>query len=148
MAAFKTNNGGGQCRTLPHFRCWARYLFISNMVALSLPNTLRSLSSARISRRFSGFCRLLALMYSHTLLTTSPRGRESAPTTSASSAEGFRGCCSAFGFDPAAFVVSAFLSVDFALAFFGLSACVFAMCPPEISHRSGCRQPSHRERNV
>jgi hypothetical protein len=41
-----------------HFRCWARYLFISNMVTLSLPNTLPSLSSARISRRSSGFCRL------------------------------------------------------------------------------------------
>jgi hypothetical protein len=28
------------------------------MVTLSLPKTLLSLSSARISRRFSGFCRL------------------------------------------------------------------------------------------
>ena len=44
-----------RCR---HVRCWARCLFISNMVTLSLPNTFLSLSSARISRRFSGFCRL------------------------------------------------------------------------------------------
>ena len=39
-------------------KCWARCLFISNMVTLSWPNTFRSFSSARISRRFSGFCRL------------------------------------------------------------------------------------------
>lgn len=39
----------------PYFRCWARYLFISNIVALSLPKTFFSLSSARISRLFSGF---------------------------------------------------------------------------------------------
>jgi hypothetical protein len=45
-----------------HFRCCARCLFISNMVTLSLPKTLRSLLSARISRRSSGFCRLFALM--------------------------------------------------------------------------------------
>jgi hypothetical protein len=45
-----------------YVRCCARCLFISNMVTLSLPNTLRSLSSARISRRFSGFCRLCVLM--------------------------------------------------------------------------------------
>ena len=37
-------------------------LFISKIVTLSLPNTFLSLSSARISRRFSGFCRLWALM--------------------------------------------------------------------------------------
>jgi hypothetical protein len=43
-------------------RCRARCLFISNMVTLSLPKTLLSLSSARISRRFSGFCRLWDLM--------------------------------------------------------------------------------------
>jgi hypothetical protein len=45
-----------------HAKCWARCLFISNMVTLSLPNTFRSLSSARISRRFSGFCKLCDLM--------------------------------------------------------------------------------------
>jgi uncharacterized protein DUF6880 len=43
-------------------RCRARCVFISNMVTLSLPKTLLSLSSARISRRFSGFCRLWDLM--------------------------------------------------------------------------------------
>jgi hypothetical protein len=43
-------------------RCRERCLFISNMVTLSLPKTLLSLSSARISRRFSGFCRLWDLM--------------------------------------------------------------------------------------
>jgi hypothetical protein len=59
-----------------------------------------SLASARISRRFSGFCRPFALMYSQTLLTTSPRGSGSGPTTAASSAEGRRGCCSAFGLLP------------------------------------------------
>jgi nucleotidyltransferase/DNA polymerase involved in DNA repair len=37
-------------------------------VTLSLPKTFRSLSSARISRRFSGFCRLCERMYSHILL--------------------------------------------------------------------------------
>src|SRR4051794_35102968 len=47
---------------LHQVKCCARCLFISNMVTLSLPNTLRSLSSARISRRFSGFCKLLDLM--------------------------------------------------------------------------------------
>lgn len=39
----------------PYFRCCARYLFISNIVTLSLPKIGLSLSSARISRRFSGF---------------------------------------------------------------------------------------------
>jgi hypothetical protein len=38
-------------------RCWDRYLFISNMVTFFLPNTASRLSSARISRRFSGFCK-------------------------------------------------------------------------------------------
>lgn len=45
-----------------YFRCWARCLFISNIVTLSLPNTFRSLSSARISRPSFGFCSLLALI--------------------------------------------------------------------------------------
>jgi hypothetical protein len=43
-------------------RCWDRYLFISNMVTFFLPNTASRLSSARISRRFSGFCRSCFLM--------------------------------------------------------------------------------------
>src|SRR3954470_8632682 len=55
-------------------RCCARYLFISNIVTFFLPNTAPSLSSARISRRFSGFCSSCFLMWSQTLLTTSPRG--------------------------------------------------------------------------
>src|SRR4051794_21969191 len=43
-------------------RCWARCLFISNMLTLSLPNTARSLSSALISRLFCGFWSLCVLM--------------------------------------------------------------------------------------
>jgi hypothetical protein len=43
-------------------RCWARYLFISNIVTFFLPNTASSVSSARISRRFSGFCSSCFLM--------------------------------------------------------------------------------------
>jgi hypothetical protein len=43
---------------------------------------------------------VVLLMYAQTLLTTSPRGRGSGPTTAASSAEGRSGCCSAFGFLP------------------------------------------------
>jgi hypothetical protein len=39
----------------PYLRCCARYLFISNMVTLSLPKIGLSLASARISRRFLGF---------------------------------------------------------------------------------------------
>src|SRR5215218_9670979 len=70
------------------------------MLTLSLPpKTGRSLSSARISRLFAGFCRLLALMYSHTLLTTSVRGSGAEPTTAASSFEGCSGFARAgFGF--------------------------------------------------
>src|SRR3712207_120695 len=71
------------------------------MVTFFFPNTGSSLSSARISRRFSGFCRLCCLMYSHTLLTTSPRGKGPEPTTAASSFEGCKGFCSALGFLPA-----------------------------------------------
>ena len=37
----------------------ARCLFISNMVTLSLPKTLRSWSSATISRRFSGVLQIV-----------------------------------------------------------------------------------------
>ena len=46
----------------PHVRCCARYLFISNMVTFFLPNTASSLASARISRRFLGFCSSCCLM--------------------------------------------------------------------------------------
>src|SRR3954452_24939037 len=66
------------------------------MVTLSLPKTLLSLSSARISRRFSGFCRLWDLMYSQTLLTTSPRGSGPGPTTAASASDGCSGRSNAF----------------------------------------------------
>src|SRR6516162_6395872 len=66
----------------------SRCLFISNMVTLSLPKTLRSSSSARISRRFSAFCRLCERMYSHILLTTWPRASGLQPTTAASSCDG------------------------------------------------------------
>ena len=45
-----------------HFRCWARCLFISNMVTFFFPNTGSSVASARISRRFAGFCRSCCLM--------------------------------------------------------------------------------------
>jgi hypothetical protein len=41
----------------PYLRCRVRCLFISNMVAFFAPNTASSFSSARISRRSSGFCR-------------------------------------------------------------------------------------------
>jgi hypothetical protein len=58
--------------------------------------TLRSLSSARISRRFSGFCRLCERMYSHILLTTWPRGSGPEPTTAASSLDGCSGFCRGF----------------------------------------------------
>src|SRR5690242_20035680 len=62
------------------------------MLTLLLPpKTACSFSSARISRLFCGFWRLLALMYSHTLLTTSVRGSGDDPTTAASSFEGCRG---------------------------------------------------------
>jgi hypothetical protein len=40
----------------------ARCLFISNIVTLSLPKTFFSFSSATISRLFSGFWRLCALI--------------------------------------------------------------------------------------
>jgi hypothetical protein len=43
-------------------RCCARYLFISNIVTVLRPNTASSASSARISRRFAGFCRSCFLM--------------------------------------------------------------------------------------
>src|SRR5215204_1101753 len=81
------------------------------MVTLSLPKTLRSVSSARISRRFSGFCRLWDLMYSHTLLTTSPRGSGPGPTTAASASDGCSGRCNAFAL-PLLAVVFAFFAVS------------------------------------
>src|SRR3954447_37516 len=67
------------------------------MVTFSLPNTFRSVSSARISRPSAGVCSLFALMHSQTLLTTSPLANFPPPTTAASSSEGCSGCCKAFG---------------------------------------------------
>src|SRR3954454_4446202 len=87
----------------PHFRCCARCLFISNMVTFFFPNTGSSLASARISRRFAGFCSSCCLMYSQTLRTTSPRGRGPEPITAASSLDGCSGCCSPLGLPPVLF---------------------------------------------
>src|SRR5215213_10301474 len=48
--------------TDPYLRCWARCLFISNMVTRVLPNTAWSFSSAMISRLFCGSWSLCFLM--------------------------------------------------------------------------------------
>jgi hypothetical protein len=45
-----------------YVRCWARCLFISNMVTRFLPNTAWSFSSAMISRLFCGSWSLFFLM--------------------------------------------------------------------------------------
>src|SRR5207248_1078742 len=95
-----------------HFRCRVRCLFISNMVTLSLPKTFVSLSSARISRRFSGFCKLCERMYSHILLTTWPRASGPEPTTAASSADGCSGFCSAFAVPALAFFSRVLVGID------------------------------------
>src|SRR4051794_25656713 len=98
------------------------------MVTLSLPKTLLSLSSARISRRFSGFCRLWDLMYSHTLLTTSPRGSGPGPTTAASASDGCSGRCNAFALPLLAGAFSAFFGVSFCGVLVGMVHLPFA--PP------------------
>src|SRR5437763_8698763 len=82
------------------------------MVTLSLPKTFRSLSSARISRRFSGFCRLCERMYSHILLTTWPRARGAEPITAASSFDGCSGFCSAFVLPALAFFSRVLVAID------------------------------------
>src|SRR6266404_2263752 len=105
--------GVAPCRLPCHFRWAAKCLFISNMVTLSFPNTLRSLSSARISRRFSGFCRLCERMYSQTLLTTCPRGSGPEPTTAVSSSEGWSGFCRAFALPSLDFFSRVFVGIDF-----------------------------------
>src|SRR5215212_916155 len=112
-------------------KCRARCLFISNMVTLSLPNTSLSLSSAKISRRFSGFCRLWDLMYSHTLLTTSPRGSGPGPTTAASASDGCSGRCNAFPLPLLAGAFSAFFGVSFCDVLVGIVHLRFA---PPSSH--------------
>src|SRR5207237_5902755 len=62
----------------------------SNIVILSLPNNGLSLSSARISRLFSGFCSLCALKYFQSPCTASARLTDwELPRISASLGEGF-----------------------------------------------------------
>jgi hypothetical protein len=64
--ACPTTSGAGRVSSRQgaqvYFKCCARYLFISNIVTLSFPKIGLSLLSARISRRFSGFCRFCFLM--------------------------------------------------------------------------------------
>ncbi len=59
MSAFDGSNLSGEDQA---FMWPARCLFISNIVTLSLPKTFFSFSSATISRLFSGFWRLCALI--------------------------------------------------------------------------------------
>src|SRR4030095_5953847 len=62
------------------------------MLTRSLPpKTFFSLSSARISLLFCGFCRLFLRMWSHTFETTSLRGSGELPVIAARSAEGCTG---------------------------------------------------------
>ena len=69
-------------------KCADSNLFISNIVASFLPNTVCSFLSATMLRPSVGLCSLCALMYSQTLLTTSPRGNGPVPTISANSFDG------------------------------------------------------------
>src|SRR6185503_2104480 len=67
-----------------YFRWFDRCLFISNMLTRSLPpKTFFSLSSARISLLFCGFCRLFLRMWSQILDTTWLRGSGSLPVIAA-----------------------------------------------------------------
>jgi hypothetical protein len=93
--------GLGRVEVRRYVRCWEKNLFISNIVALSLPKIFLSAASAMISRLLAGFWRLFFLIYSQTLLTTSPRGSGSDPTITARSSDGCRGFCKAFGALPA-----------------------------------------------
>src|SRR5690348_2643070 len=129
----KWANQNGPGRSL-HFRWPARCLFISNIVTLSLPKTFRSLSSARISRRFSGFCRLCERMYSHILLTTWPRASGAEPTTAASSFDGCSGFCSAFALPALAFFSRVFVAIDLLLMLCGGIA---APLPVRFRRRAG-----------
>src|SRR5947209_17796208 len=61
------------------------------MVTFFLPKTGSSLSSARISRLFCGFCRLFFLICVQILLTASVRGKGLSPTTCANSFDGCNG---------------------------------------------------------
>src|SRR6476619_7599308 len=61
------------------------------MVKRRVPKPFLSLSSARISRLFAGFCSLFLRMWSHTFETTSLRGSGAEPTTAASSGDGVTG---------------------------------------------------------
>ena len=58
-------------------------LFILNMSILSVLNTAFNAPSHMISRPFAGFCKLLDLMYAHSLFTTCGRESESIWTSAA-----------------------------------------------------------------
>ena len=73
----------------------------------------------------SGFCRLWDLMYSQTLLTTSPRGSGPGPTTAASASDGCSGRCNAF---PLPLLAVAFFGVSFCDVLVGIVHLRFA--PP------------------
>jgi len=79
----------------------------------------------RISRQFSGFCRLCERMYSQTLLTTSPRDKGLEPTTAASSSEG----CSGFS-SPLCLPLLVLFSRDFAGIVLPLSSGVAQQTTP------------------
>src|SRR5689334_17655515 len=99
------------------------------MVTLSLPKTFRRLSSARISRRFSGFCRLCERMYSQILLTTWPRASGDEPTTAASSFDGCNGFCSAFDLPALGFFSRVLVAIDLLQMLCG------GIAPPSIRFR-------------
>src|SRR4051794_19300974 len=95
-AAGRRRGSPGTSRCRRQFRSiylrWpARSLFISNIVTFFLPKTGSSLSSARISRLFWGFCRLYFLIWVQILLTASVRGNGLSPTTCANSRDGCNG---------------------------------------------------------
>lgn len=62
LISARRSHDAGHRAAQPYFKCCAKYLFISNIVTLSFPKIGLSLLSARISRRFSGFCRFCFLM--------------------------------------------------------------------------------------
>src|SRR5690606_19360313 len=101
----------------------------SNMPALSLPNTARSLSSATMVRLSLGSCRLWALMYSHIFLTASGRATGSLPMTAASCGLGALPAAALRGALAAAVLVAgAFLA---AAGFAAFLAAALALLAPE-----------------
>src|SRR5574344_509919 len=64
---------------------------ISNIETWGLPKIFSSLASALMLRLLAGSCRLLALMYTQSLLMISVRGKGSFPTTAAKAALGVKG---------------------------------------------------------